>query len=112
MVVDDDADVLATLAKLLQVWGYEPIVFRRFEDARAFLAEAVPDGLVVDVRLGGYNGLQLMHLAKQIHPDIAVIAVSGYDDPVLRAEAAGAGAAYLLKPLDVGSFRAHLSTTS
>lgn len=112
MVVDDDSDVLLTLAKLLQMWGYEPVLFESFEDARASLAQDAPDGLVVDVRLGSYNGLQLALLAKQLHPAIAVIAVSGYDDPVLREEAAEAGAAYLLKPLDVTNFRAHLSSPS
>jgi DNA-binding response OmpR family regulator len=108
MVVDDDSDVLSTLSHLLEVWGYQPIPFQRFEDARAFLADGVPDGIVVDVRLGKYNGLQLIHLAKQHHPDMAAIAVSGFDDPVLRAEAAEAGAAYILKPLELLNLRDHL----
>jgi DNA-binding NtrC family response regulator len=108
MVVDDDPGVLDMLSKLLKEWGYEPLSFRQFESARASLVESVPDAVVVDIRLGEYNGLQLIHLAKQIRPGIPVVAVSGFDDPVLRAEAAEAGAAYLLKPVELLTLRDHL----
>ena len=109
VVVDDDAGVLDMLAALLKTWGHTPIPFSRFEDARAFLSDSAPDALIVDVRLGKYNGLQLIHLAKQQHPQTAVVAVSGYDDPVLRAAAAEAGAAYFLKPFDLPNLKEHLA---
>ena len=109
MVVDDDSNVLSMLVNLLKAWGYEPLPFARYEDARAFLASEAPDAMVVDVRLGTYNGLQLAHLAKVDRPDMAVVAVSGYDDPVLRAAAAEVGAAYILKPLELLRLRAHLA---
>lgn len=117
MVVDDDAVVLNALERLLVLWGYRALPFRRFEEARAFLAtrpgpaavddapaqpqERAPDALVVDIRLGEYNGLQLVHLARQSNPGITIVVVSGFDDPVLRSEAARAGAAYLLKPAEL-----------
>ena len=109
VVVDDDQAVLATLANLLKVWGYEPRPFNQFEEARTFLAENAADILIVDVRLGKYNGLQLIHLARQNHPEMVVVAVSGYDDPVLRAAAADAGAAYFVKPIELPHLREHLS---
>jgi DNA-binding NtrC family response regulator len=109
VVVDDDADVLQMLSNTLSAWGYQAIPFGRFEDARAFLAQSTPDALVVDVRLGKYNGLQLIHLAKQHHPEVNVVAMSGFDDPVLRAAAAEAGAAYFLKPDDLPNLRGHLA---
>jgi DNA-binding response OmpR family regulator len=109
VVVDDDPDVLQMLANTLRAWGYRPIPFDQFEDARAFLAQTTPDALVVDVRLGKYNGLQLIHLAKQHHPEVNVVALSGFDDPVLRAAAAEAGAAYFLKPQDLANLRQHLA---
>ena len=109
VVVDDDVSVLDMLATLLKTWGHTPIPFSRFEDARAFLTDSAPDALIVDVRLGKYNGLQLIHLAKQQHPQTAVVAVSGYDDPVLRAAAAEAGAAYFLKPFDLANLKEHLA---
>ena len=109
VVVDDDQAVLDTFANVLRVWGYEPLPFNRFEDARTFLTENAADILIVDVRLGKYNGLQLIHLARQNHPKMVVVAVSGYDDPVLRAAAADAGAAYFVKPIEFPHLREHLS---
>ena len=109
VVVDDDPDVLATLVNVLKTWGYDLVSFTRFEDARAFLSEKAADILIVDVRLGTYNGLQLVHLARQNHPEMMVVAVSGYDDPVLRAAAEDAGAAYFLKPIEFLHLREHLA---
>jgi putative two-component system response regulator len=109
VVVDDDPAVLDPLAKLLTVWGYEPLPFTRLEDARAFLVEKTADILIVDVRLGQYNGLQLIHLARQNHPEMMLVAVSGFDDPVLRAAAAEAGAAYFLKPIEFPHLKEHLA---
>jgi DNA-binding NtrC family response regulator len=108
VIVDDDDLALGTLKRLVSYWGYDVVTFSRFEDARAFISTRTPDALVVDVRLGSYNGLQLVHLAKQASPHIAVVAMSGFDDSVLRAEAERAGAAYLVKPLDLDRLRQFL----
>jgi DNA-binding NtrC family response regulator len=106
MVVDDDASVLAVLEGFLTAWGYRTLPFGSFEDARVSLLAHVPDALVVDIRLGGYNGVQLVYLAKQANPAMIAVVVSGFDDPVLRAEAAHAGAtAYLVKPLEFSRLR-------
>jgi DNA-binding response OmpR family regulator len=108
MIVDDEAMALATLERFISHWGWEAVPFGSFERARAFLQNS-PDALVVDVRLGEFNGLQLVHLAKQHDPDLPVAAVSGFDDPVLRADAEGVGAAYLIKPLDFPRLKQILS---
>jgi DNA-binding NtrC family response regulator len=109
VVVDDDQALLDTFAKVLTTWGYLAIPFNRFEDARSFLTERAADVLIVDVRLGKYNGLQLIHLARQQHPEMVLVAVSGYDDPVLRAAAADAGAAFFVKPIEFPNLRQHLA---
>jgi DNA-binding response OmpR family regulator len=108
VIVDDDDLALGTLHRLVAHWGYDVVPFMTFEEARTFLTTRTPDALVVDVRLGSYNGLQLVHLAKQASPSMAVIAVSGFDDAVLRAEAEKAGATYLVKPVDIAKLRQYL----
>jgi two-component system response regulator YesN len=57
------------------------------------------DALITDVRLGAFNGLQLAVMARDIQPNIQVIVFSGFDDPVLRADAERIGATYLVKPV-------------
>jgi two-component system response regulator RegA len=108
VIVDDDDLALGALRRLVAYWGFDVVPFSRFEDARAFISSRSPDALIVDVRLGEYNGLQLVHLAKQAAPHIAVIAMSGFDDAVLRAEAERVGATYLVKPLDLSRLRQFL----
>jgi DNA-binding response OmpR family regulator len=109
LVVDDEPAVLAALERLIASWGYRTLALGTFEEARAALAGRPPDALVTDVRLGEYNGLQLVHLVKQRNPSAIVVAVSGIDDPVLRIEAANAGAPYLLKPMELSRLREHLA---
>jgi len=58
-----------------------------------------PDVLVTDIRLGKYNGLQLAVQAGTLDPAPSVIVTSGYEDPVLAAEAARLGATFLRKPV-------------
>jgi DNA-binding response OmpR family regulator len=107
-IVDDDDLALGVLRRMITQWGYEAVPFRTFEAARGFIMHTPPDALVVDVRLGSYNGLQLVHLAKQASADVIVVVVSGFDDAVLRAEAERAGATFLVKPVDSAELRRHL----
>lgn len=108
VIVDDDDLALGTLQRIVTYWGYDVVPFLTFEDARAFITTRTPDAMIVDVRLGTYNGLQLVHLAKQAMPHLAVVVMSGFDDAVLREEAERAGAVYLVKPLDVSRLRQYL----
>ena len=105
MVVDDDAACLEATRSLIAQWGYQPVGFATFADARAYVAKEAPHAALVDVRLGHYNGLQLLHLLRQSHPGCILVAVSGFADPVLKAEAERIGAHYLTKPLDLVALR-------
>ena len=110
MIVDDDSAVLRALHELLVEWGFDAVRFSNFEDARAYLGTNAPDALIVDVRLGMFNGLQLVHLAKQVDAGMTVIAMSGFDDPVLRAEAASVGALYMVKPVNLEDLHRRLQS--
>jgi len=110
MIVDDDPAVLRALNELVLEWGFDVVRFSNFEDARAYLASNTPDVLVADVRLGMFNGLQLVHLAKQLDPTMTIVAMSGFDDAVIRAEATNAGAQYMVKPVNLEDLRRQLHT--
>lgn len=108
VVVDDDVSCLVAVEQILQHWGLETRTFRTFDEARAYLSQARPSVVIVDVRLGNYNGLQLLHFSRQQSPDTLWLVVSGFDDPVLRSEATKLGAAFLTKPLDLQRLRQYL----
>jgi DNA-binding NtrC family response regulator len=99
LIVDDQEDVLRTLAALVSHGGYEVETCSRFEAARHLIAENPPDVLITDVRLGAFNGLQLVLHMRQVKPDSPVVVLSAWDDAVIRQEAERAGARFLAKPV-------------
>jgi DNA-binding NtrC family response regulator len=112
VIVDDDVSCLVAVEQILRHWGHETRTFRAFADARAYLAQAQPAAVIVDVRLGNYNGLQLIHFSQPNSPDTQWLVVSGFDDPVLRQEATKLGAHFLTKPLDLQKLRELLPPTA
>jgi len=99
LVVDDEPQVLDTLSAFVTRDGFDVVGMLRFEDARRRIADDPPDILITDVRLGKYNGLQLVLQMRDARPDSRIIVLSAYDDPTLREEASRSGAQYLVKPV-------------
>jgi ActR/RegA family two-component response regulator len=99
LLVDDDVALLSALTRFLSEQGFEVTSSSEFEEARHHITAARPEIVVTDVRLGAFNGLQLAILARDVRPDARVLVFSGYDDPVLKAEAGRIGATYMVKPV-------------
>ncbi len=76
--------------------GYRVLTADSFERASELLKSKAPDLLILDVRLGEFNGLQLIVTAPRPVP---AIVVTGYDDTVLERDARQLGAEYLVKPI-------------
>ena len=102
LIVDDDESIRLGLAALLADAGYETLTASSVPTAIRVLETERPDLLVVDIRLGEYNGLQLIAMGPQRIP---AIVVTGFDDPVLEADARRLGADYLLKPVSISTLR-------
>jgi two-component system response regulator YesN len=96
LVVDDNEMYLAGVKELLDRAGYDTFVASSFEDGKVALHDRMPHLLILDVRLGAFNGLQLISTGRV---GIPAIVVTGFDDPVLRADASEFGASYLVKPV-------------
>ncbi len=99
LIVDDDIVLLDALERAFREAGEHVIACGTFEEARRVVRDKNLDALITDVRLGAFNGLQLAVMARDIQPSIQVIVFSGFDDPVLRADAERIGATYLVKPV-------------
>jgi two-component system response regulator YesN len=99
LVVDDEPALLDAIKIAFERAGHEVVACRSFEDARARVLSERFDAIVTDVRLGAFNGLQLGVIARDKDPSLGIIVFSGYDDPVLRAQALDLGAIYLVKPV-------------
>jgi len=96
LVEDDDATRIG-LSTLLERAGYDVVASESVQEGRSILEEDPPDLLITDVRLGAFNGLQLLAMSPR---PIPTIVTTGFPDPVLEAEARQLGAKFLLKPVE------------
>jgi DNA-binding response OmpR family regulator len=100
LIVDDDPTTRLGLAELLQQSGYEVTAVPSFEQAAKLIRKTPPDLLIADVRLGPFNGLQLVISSPTPLP---AIIITGFADPVLESDARRRGADYVLKPVDANA---------
>ena len=95
LIVEDDDANRSGLVQLVHGAGYDAIGAATFEHGRQLLLAESPDLLITDIRLEGFNGLQL--IITQLHP-IPAIVITGFADRILETEAKHLGADYLVKP--------------
>jgi DNA-binding NtrC family response regulator len=112
VIVDDNEPLLRAMEQCVAGAGHDVVAFGQFESAKTYLATTQFDVLVTDVRLGAYNGLQLAMFAKLEHPETTAIVLSGFDDPVLRKDAASIGARFCVKPVGTDALLDGIANTS
>jgi len=99
LIVDDDEQLARVLARLLSKVGYECTLVANSAEARRCLAERQFALALIDVMMPGESGLELVEDMLAEHPDLAVVMVTGVDDPVLAELALESGAyGYVVKP--------------
>lgn len=99
LIVDDDHDFAASLARLLGLEGYEVTVAHDGADARAALARA--DVALVDIRLGHEDGVQLATELTRAKPELLVVMVTAYASVQTAIKALQAGIYdYVCKPFE------------
>ena len=99
LVVDDTDSTLGALAELLNAAGFQVVTAASFDEAKQRIDEESPELLIVDIRLGPYNGLHLVVRERLAHPDRPVILTTGFPDALLEAEARKYGAEFMEKPI-------------
>lgn len=116
-VVDDDEAMRDSIAFLLDVNGFQPLVYA---SASAFQAESrlnASSCIVSDIRMPGMNGIELVRKLKSEGSACPVILVTGHGDVGLAVEAMKAGAVdFIEKPFDdvvlLGAIRSALDARS
>ena len=99
LVVSADSHVLSDRVTALRRAGFSARASSSFPDARRMLEKGpAPEILVTDVRLGPYNGLHLVAVARVEFPRAFAIVI-GAADHVLEVEATGLGARYVSAPV-------------
>jgi DNA-binding response OmpR family regulator len=99
LIVDDDHQVAASLARLLGREGYTCTCASDAAEARALLAERPFALALIDVFMPGESGLELTDSMISEHPDLAVVIVTAIDERSIAGLALESGAyGYVVKP--------------
>ena len=100
-VVDDDANLLRAVARLLRSHGY---AVKTYSSASEFLSAGVPDGpacLLLDLNMPEMTGLELQQVISDYQARISIVFISGQGDIPATVKAMKAGAVdFLTKPFE------------
>jgi len=100
LLVDDDRQVLDSMADWLRSQGYQVDTAGSQEAARASLERKTYEVLLLDIRLRDGDGFELLAHCREKYPALIVILITGYGTVETAVEAIRAGAFDLLtKPL-------------
>jgi DNA-binding NtrC family response regulator len=101
LIVDDDQDINLMLSVLMKKEGLVHSSVCDGETALQKLSEVKPDMLLVDVRMPGISGMEVLKRVKEIDPDLPVVLITAFADIPAAVASMRAGAFdYLPKPFD------------
>ncbi len=101
LLVDDEEDYVRTMAERMEMRDVGSRVALSGEEALRMVEEDAPDVMVLDLRMPGINGMEVLERVKQEHPQMQVIILTGHGSEREEEEARRLGAfQYLQKPAD------------
>lgn len=101
LVVDDNEKIRRGLEKMVKSWGYEVKTASSAEEANQWLESEQFSVVLLDIQLPRMSGIEFLRWALIRDPELAVIMVTGLNNPRLAIECIDAGArTYLVKPID------------
>lgn len=101
LIVDDDPTMVKYLSSYLSKHQFEVTASASGEEAMGIFRTCDPNLVLLDMAMPGMNGIATLERIKQIKPDVAVIILSGQNDPdtIFRASKLGADD-YIAKPFE------------
>ena len=100
LIVDDDPGIRASLAVILQSWGFEPLQASNAPEATAMVERQDPDIVISDVVMPETSGLELLSHLKSGDPHRPVLLITAQGSIDMAVEAMKQGARdFLTKPL-------------
>ncbi|MCD6160886.1 MAG: response regulator [candidate division Zixibacteria bacterium] len=102
LLVDDEKDFVHALSERLQTRNFESAVVYDGEEALSFVEGDEPEVIVLDLKMPGIDGIEVLRQVKQNHPRTEVIILTGHGSEKEENLAAELGAfAYFQKPVDI-----------
>jgi two-component system response regulator CpxR len=102
LLVDDEREFVQTLSERLLIRDVGSAVAYDGESALNLINEDEPEVMILDLKMPGIDGIQVLEEVKASHPDIEVIILTGHGTEEDQARCMTLGAfAYLRKPIDI-----------
>ena len=113
LIVEDDKSFLQRLARAMETRGFAVTTAETVADGLLQVEAAPPAFVVVDMRLGDGNGLDVISALKNRRPEARGIILTGYGNIATAVNAVKLGAVdYLAKPADADDVVSALLSTS
>lgn len=102
LLVDDEEEFVKTLGERLEMRGMTPDTAFTGEAALQRIAEEQPDIMILDIKMPGIDGMEVLRRVRKAYPRIQVIMLTAHGTEKDQEEAERLGAfAYLRKPVDL-----------
>ena len=101
LIVDDDRPFLQRIGRAMESRGFAVEMAESVGEGLEFIRKQPPDYAVVDMRLEDGNGLDVIAVLKEVHPETRAVVLTGYGNIATAVMAVKMGAIdYLSKPAD------------
>jgi two-component system, response regulator, stage 0 sporulation protein F len=87
IVVDDAGPVVVLCVNVLQALGYSVKGANRGEAALELLRRESFDLMIVDYKMPGLNGFQVLTAARELRPDLRSVLITGHGTPEIMRDA-------------------------
>ena len=103
LLVDDEREFVETLSERLEMRDYASAVVYGGEEALSIVDEDEPEVMVLDLKMPGIDGLEVLKRVKEKHPNVEVIVLTGHGskDIAIRCPRNSARALTWKKPVDI-----------
>jgi two-component system, response regulator, stage 0 sporulation protein F len=106
LIVDDQFGIRILLNEVLQKAGYQTFQAANGVQALEIVNKHSPDLVLLDMKIPGMDGIEILKRMKVIEPDIRVIIMTAYGELDMIQEAKDLGAlTHFAKPFDIDDIR-------
>lgn len=109
LLVDDEEDFVKSLSERIKMRDLKSEVALNGEEALRIIDDDKPDVVVLDLKMPGIDGMEVLRRVKKAYPDVQVIMLTGHGSEKDEKEARRLGAfEYLEKPTTIDTLIKHI----
>ena len=113
MIVEDELDFAATLAERLRLRGYDAKIVDSPNDTIRLIEELAPDVVLLDLKLPGISGIEILMMIRNMFPSVEVILLTGHLDHERAIEGLRLDSFhYVMKPFDINELTEKIDIVS